>query len=187
MPTPVAHSLAGGIIYFLQLREIPKSWKYFIAGIFFFIVYSNLPDLDFLPGIWYGSLNKYHHGITHSIFFLLCVALLTGIAAKYIFHMSFWKIAGISFVLTELHLFMDYMTGDTFEPYGVMLFWPFSHTYYISPLSFFPAFPKRSCLMDLLELVNMKAYLYEIGVMLPPFLLVLIYRYKKCRRDTYKK
>jgi len=146
------------------------------------IFYSNLPDLDFLPGIWCGSMNKYHHGFTHSICFLFCVALLTGIAAKYMFHMSFWKIAGISFLLLELHLFMDYMTGDTKEPYGVMLFWPFSHAYYISPLSFFPAFPKRSCLMDLLNLVNMKAYLYEIGVMLPPFLVVLLYRYKMYRK-----
>lgn len=182
MPTPIAHSLAGGIIYFLQLRKIPKAWKYFIVGILFFIFYSNLPDLDFLLGIWYGNINKYHHGFTHSIFFLFCVALLTGIAAKYVFSMSFWRIIGISFLLLELHLFMDYVTGDTREPYGVMLFWPFSHKYYIFPISFFPAFPKRTCLMDLLKPVNMKAYLYEIGVMFPPFLLVLIYKYKKYRK-----
>jgi membrane-bound metal-dependent hydrolase YbcI (DUF457 family) len=181
VPTPVAHSLAGGIIYFLQPRNIPKSWKYFLAGILFFIFYSNLPDLDFLPGIWCGSMNKYHHGFTHSICFLLCVALLTGIAGKYTFRMSFWRVVMVSFLLLELHLFMDYMTGDNKAPYGVMLFWPFSHTYYISPLSLFPAFPQRTCLMDLFKLVNMKAYVYEIEVMLPLFLLALIYRYKKYR------
>jgi inner membrane protein len=179
VPTPIAHSLAGGIIYFWQLKNIPNNWRYFITGILFFIAYSNLPDLDFVPGIWCGSLNKYHHGLTHSISFLLGVALLTGMAAKYIFDLSFWRVAGISFFLLELHLFMDYVTGDTKEPYGVMLFWPFSQTYYISPLSLFPAFPKRTCLMDLLNVVNIKAYLYEIEVMLPPFLLVLLYKYKK--------
>lgn len=172
MPSPIGHSLAGGIIYVISVKQVAKTWKSLLGGILFCLIYSNLPDIDFLPGIIVGSLNKYHHVITHSLFFSVVLALLTGFIAGR-------KAGWLSFILLGIHIIMDYFTADTSFPYGMTIFWPFSNTYFISPISIFLAYKKRAEVMDIINPVNMGGYIYELFLLLPVLILVI---YLKRRR-----
>lgn len=171
MPTPIAHSLVGGIFYFIWKRKLPdRLWSIFL-GLLFCVTYSNLLDFDFMPGIIVGNLNRFHHGISHSIGFAVVIAFVTGLVSN-------WKTGAVSLILLLVHLFMDFSTGDTSAPYGIMFFWPFSSTYYISPISIFPAFPKRASVADVVNPLNLKAYIYELILLGPLFIVIGFIRLK---------
>lgn len=156
MPSPIGHTLMGGVIYATKGKK----------GLLFCLIYANLPDIDFLPGIILGSLNKYHHTFTHSLLFLAVLALLTGFIAGR-------KAGWLSFILLLSHIIMDYFTADTSIPYGMTIFWPFSNRYFISPISIFPAYKKRLEVMDIINPVNMGGYVYELLLLLPILILVI--------------
>lgn len=176
MPTPIAHSLVGGIFYFIWKRRLPNSLRPVFLGILFCVTYSNLLDFDFIPGIILGNLNRFHHGISHSIGFAVVIAFVTGLVSRFLLKRSFWRIGGVSLILLLVHLFMDFSTGDTSVPYGIMLFWPFSNRYYISPISIFPAFPKRASVADVVNPLNLKAYIYELILLGPLFIIISFIR-----------
>ena len=186
MPTPIAHSFIGVLTYLICLKKdieqaATKKWRNIFISLLFCLLYANILDMDFLPGIIIGDLNKYHHGFTHSLGFCLFLSFLTAGIAKIFFSKSFIKICLLSCILLIGHLLMDYFTGDTSYPYGVMFFWPFSNEYLISPISLFPAFPKRGGIMDLFNPVNIKAYTYEIVVLLPVLVVAIGLKWKHLR------
>lgn len=182
MPSPIGHTLMGSIVYFIANKKVTFKRGQFLAGFLFCLIYSNLPDLDFLPGIFIGSLNKFHHTATHSFVFAVITALLTGVIARYIFKKSFRRYAGLSFILLFMHIIMDYLTADTSIPYGAMIFWPFSRSYFISPVTIFPAYKKRAVIMDIINPANMAGYIQELLLLLP--FLVLFVFLRRGRRCT---
>lgn len=133
MPSPLAHALTGYIFY------DKKPFLFFEKGFSNFLFYlflANLPDIDFLPGFLIGEPNLYHHGLSHTLGAALFVALLFGT----IFHFwkeRFWSVTIVTFLAYYSHVLMDYFTQDLRPPFGVMLFWPFDSSFYISDLLIF--------------------------------------------------
>jgi membrane-bound metal-dependent hydrolase YbcI (DUF457 family) len=92
----------------------------FIAGVF-----AIAPDFDFI----YPPL---HRRMTHSI---VAVAVAT-IWAAFVAHRAKqerpWVIAMVCGVAYASHLALDWLGGDTKQPAGIQLLWPFSDEFFIS-------------------------------------------------------
>ncbi|HXD79359.1 MAG TPA: metal-dependent hydrolase, partial [Puia sp.] len=88
---------------------------------------NSLPDIDFVAAFWLDTSRDvcFHRGITHSILFVIVMALLLALPAR-----RFWRTTNMSFGRwaiffgTELavHIFID-----AFNNYGTGWFEPFSH------------------------------------------------------------
>jgi len=175
MPTPVGHSLMGGICY-----SGMKSGKFQWATFLLFVFLANLPDLDYLPGFFAGAPNKYHHAFTHSLGFSLLIGLAFGLFGKYVMHKNFGLSVLISGGLCLSHAVLDYFAADTSYPHGVPIFWPLSTQYFISPLHVFTDVYKGSnnalFWAALKEPHNWYAVLREILILVPIWGLVSIGR-----------
>lgn len=176
MPTPVGHTLMGGICY-----TGIKSGKFKGSTFLLFIFLANLPDLDYLPGIFIGAPNAYHHAFTHSLGFSLIVGIAFGLFAKHTMHQNFWLSFLIVGSLSFSHAVLDYFAADTSLPYGVPIFWPFLSDYFISPFTVFTDVYKgstnESFINGLKELHNWIAVLREILILLPIWGLVSLGRW----------
>ena len=130
MPTPVAHGLAGAILYTLARPQAPGRERVGFA----LAAFSGLAaDLDFLPGLLLGDPGRFHHGASHSVgaavLFGLVVAALAPTGCFGSYSQRAWMFAG----LYASHLLLDFFAVDTTPPYGEPLFWPFSREFYLSP------------------------------------------------------
>lgn len=184
MPSPVGHSLIG--LAFAAGRFAPRgSWRSIgrglwreRLGVFLVVAMANAPDVDYIPGILAGGLNQYHQLYTHTIGWALAISFAVWML---------WKSrrAGVGWVGWVLllaavvsHLLADYVTADAKEPYGIMIFWPFSNGFHTSPVSIFRGFLKRDW-GDIPSLYNAKAVLVELGWCLPLVLGVLLWKRRK--------
>ena len=172
MSTPVGHSVTGISICFLTCSYLPslqvgglrKGWKTLV----FCIVVACLPDIDFLPGIFVGNINYYHHRGTHSIFFALIVSLTVCAVVR--------KKAGLkwgllTFILILSHLAIDYIAIDTVAPFGMPLLWPFSGEYFCSEYAFLPIVVRGSSVLSVFNSHNLRTVIVELIVFLPVALL----------------
>lgn len=61
------------------------------------------------------------------------------------------------------HLLLDWLGGDGTAPLGIMALWPFTDTFFVSPLTLFPAICRQywsaACQVDLLQAVAWEALL----------------------------
>ena len=173
MCSPVGHSLAGYALYLACNKncKLIGDWKKII--LYFFA--ANAPDLDLIPGIFLGDANRFHHGISHtlgfSLLFALCMYMMPRFRTK--------KDFAIFFSLYFGHVVIDFLSGDTSSPFGVMLFWPFTQKYFISSFSLFSDI-HHLFLSDLFDLHNIRAIVREITIFSPLIvLLIAIGRIKK--------
>ena len=127
MATPLGHYLVGlSITQGLARDSAERKQGLWLA------VIACAPDLDVIPGFFVGRLGQFHHGISHSF------------AAAAIFSIFAWlffsrraRVISLSlsillFLLYASHVVLDFVTLDTGAPYGVPLFWPWSHDSYQS-------------------------------------------------------
>ena len=169
MPTPIAHSLLGlsvGLAYTLprgSWGDLARAARKKMGVLVFAVVVSNLPDMDYLPGLLSGYLNSYHHYYTHTVFWMVLMggglylcqrALMAGTTGR-----------DMAFIvsLLALHLLADWVTADGLAPYGMMLAWPWSDRFTLSPVSLFPKTEKLS-VADLFSAHNFRVALYETAV-----------------------
>ena len=82
-----------------------------------------LADIDFLLG---G-----HRGFTHSVAAALAAGVLMAIVDR---RPAVWLAAAAAY---GSHLLLDWLGTDTGAPIGIMVFWPFDHTFYLSPYHWF--------------------------------------------------
>jgi inner membrane protein len=163
LPSPIGHSLFGLVIFYLFKRQIMR-WNFLLLFLVIFI--SNLPDLDFLPGFFVGEPNRYHHGISHSLGFLM---ILTGLIY---FCVNFWDktkskiISGWFLLFSSFHVILDFFAVDTTLPFGEPMFWPIWNSYVISPFSIFIDIRRSNDINQffpsLFSLHNLKAVMIEI-------------------------
>jgi membrane-bound metal-dependent hydrolase YbcI (DUF457 family) len=115
-------------------------------------VVAQLPDLDFLPGIFAQDAGRFHRGPTHS---LVGAALAALVIAAIVRRISPWLLgrreqpgpAGLgfwvcyAFVLPVYlsHIALDMMSLDVVGNSGLRLFWPVTNAYVSTPLPL-PAF-----------------------------------------------
>jgi membrane-bound metal-dependent hydrolase YbcI (DUF457 family) len=136
MPSPIAHLTAGYAIYHLYKNKLPKSTYHFwqlpfqwllIAGL------SLLPDLDFLFGLVFGDIEKYHNNFSHSLLFGFLIALIFSSSAYWVYRSHFLMLFMVSLMSYDFHIIMDIFTGER----GVMLFWPIVQDRFSSPVKLF--------------------------------------------------
>lgn len=179
MPSPVAHSLIGFIVYYSLTNKGKINWK--IIGTY--VLVANLPDFDFIPGFILNSPNNFHRSFSHSIgmsiIFGLFLALISHFKAhpKNFIH-NFLLYGG----LYLSHIFLDLFSVDTSVPFGVQIFWPITHFFYISPFSLFLDIQRdissnTEFIYTLFNLHNFKTILIEVSIFLP--VIGSIYLYKK--------
>jgi len=174
VPTSVGHSLLGYILYliFRKNYKLIKNWK----AILFYLFIANAPDLDFIPGMCIGHANRFHHGITHTLGFSIFFALILCLVPKFRKKKNFI----IFFLLCFTHVIVDFLGADTRYPFGVMLFWPFTKKYFISPYSIFLGIHKTT-LRSLFDLHNFKAIALEVSIFLP-IIIVLRFILKRTKQ-----
>ena len=182
MPTPVGHSLMG-YIFFADRKRVNwnLNWKDFLL----FIFIANFPDLDLIPGYLTGNPNKFHHGVTHSIGFMLLVGLLFGAIYYLKKHKYFLRYFSIFSIVYLSHLVLDFFGKDTKAPFGEQLFWPLSQIYVLSPIAIFSDVHKASSsdvfIQSLMNWHNLKTIIIEIVILLP----ILIFIKMKSNRQKF--
>jgi inner membrane protein len=173
MPSPLGHSLMGYIIYRASARPMmTQQWKL----VMLYLLAANAPDLDFLPGLFVGDLGRYHHGPSHSIAF----AILFGFCAAAFFSRRMHAFL-IAFSLYLSHVLLDYLVQDPSLPFGVPLFWPVSHDYYMAPFAFYlpinyPVNFAEPVLSIVFSFHNFITLLTEVLFLLPVLIFVSWYK-----------
>ena len=157
-------------------------------GVFLLIIVSaNAADLDFVPGFLIGDINRYHHGISHSLgFALLYASLVCLILARCNPFSSRLVLFSHSALAYSSHLLADWLTKDQSAPFGIPLFWPISSSYQLSPVSLFtniehgPYGGSNSAVLDnIFSWHNVWAMTLETIIIGPIFAFLLWRRYRQ--------
>jgi inner membrane protein len=83
---------------------------------------SLLPDLDAIPGLLTGDLDRFHNNLTHSFMAGILAALAIGGIVHLKNRAGFAHWFSMALISYQLHVLMDFFSRGR----GVMLFWPFS-------------------------------------------------------------
>ena len=135
MPSPVGHALIGLTVANLVLKH--KLYRS-VLWLVFVLFAANAADLDFLPGWYLGDINRYHHGISHSVGMAFIFACGCAIFSRLITVQS-RLVFTVALVMYLSHLLGDYFGVDVVEPFGAPFLWPLSQDYYLAPAALFPA------------------------------------------------
>jgi membrane-bound metal-dependent hydrolase YbcI (DUF457 family) len=131
MPSPLAHSFCGFVLFRDTEKHLFRNQTYAASFIVFF---SNVPDYDYLIGIFKGDLMWGHRLITHTILFPLITGALIGMGAL-LLRKRFLPLFSLSAVLMGIHILLDYLSYD-FNPdngIGIPLFRPLSTDFFAFP------------------------------------------------------
>ena len=180
MSSPVGHSFAGYIIYVYSSRTLGVTD---IKALFLFILVSNAPDLDFIPGLLLGKPNLFHHGISHSIAIGIILAIFLSSLPKMYEIVNERQRFLIYSTLYCSHLFLDYISVDSRLPFGIPVFWPFSSEYFIISYPLLPPIIHgemtnagiRQFFSSIFSIQNLYAIFMELAVMLPIMLTVWMF------------
>ena len=128
--------------------------------ILFVIVIANLPDIDYVPGVLTGDINAYHHGYTHTLGWVFVVSCGLWLCRRAWVDTAGWTLFALVLAVMTSHLLADIVTADGSFPYGIMIFWPISDTYFISPLTVFWKLMKEEW-ADVFQFYNLIAVAVE--------------------------
>lgn len=137
MPSPVGHSLAGLCVYLVARNRFPAGQQSrFVIGS---IAVAILPDLDLIPVFLFDDAKSFHRQWTHSLAAAAAFGLLIGALARW------WSADGVFYGLWSgavyvSHVLLDFLLDDPTPPYGIQLLWPFSQSYFMSPIAPFRGF-----------------------------------------------
>ncbi|MBD3374897.1 hypothetical protein GF406_07685 [candidate division KSB1 bacterium] len=180
MPTPVGHTVAGMIV--------AKGGIHIHKGLLgIVLLFSLLPDFDFLIGFAVGDPNRYHHHFTHSFLFIVFCALIAALIVSHKSSLKFKNIFVYSCFAGFAHLGMDLLAVDTSAPYGAPVFWPFSSTYFIASVQPFADVHRDSntgtFFISLFNTHNLNTVVREIIILVPLWLGSLwIFRRKQIKK-----
>jgi inner membrane protein len=119
MPSPIGHTLAGCAVAFAFIPPgMPQAWEAWMLC----LISANLPDVDFIPGLFTGNPRAFHRGPSHSVMAALIAAGL-GASLLMWFSMPWLMRAELIFLAYGSHVALDYSTPGR----GVLLGWPFWH------------------------------------------------------------
>ncbi|MCB2187090.1 MAG: metal-dependent hydrolase [Deltaproteobacteria bacterium] len=168
MASPLGHALAGVAVGALVRGERPLwgRWLDWCA----FAGLAVLPDLDFLPGLLMGDLNRYHHGVSHTLAAALVVGLGLALAGRSRGQALRWGLAG--FAILASHLALDWLAVDNRPPLGIPLFWPLSGAYHQAAHPVFLDMKREAFTWAVIG-HDLKAAAWELCLLGPPTLLIL--------------
>lgn len=164
MASPVAHSLAGIIVYFTAHRR-PTAVS---RDLLWLILAANIADFDLIPSVLMGDHSLYHRTLSHSITGALLFAAIVYAVCRWREHSRPWRMTLLMFTAYLSQLVVDWLSFDTGPPAGIPLFWPFSHEHYIADPTVFLNIERDDMLSAPIILHNVKAVLLEIIVLGPP-------------------
>jgi len=172
MPTPIGHALggiaAGAFIVRRTTADVPVGARR-IPIVLLFALLGLLPDIDFLLG---G-----HRGVTHTVGATLAVGVLVAAVDR---RPAVWLAAAAAY---GSHVLLDWLGTDTVAPIGVMAFWPFDTTFYLSPYHWFLPVCRQYWLTDCWFRVA-RAIWWELLVLGPPALAGLLLARRSPTTDT---
>ena len=194
MSTPVGHTLAGLSICFLhgavchrfgKFEKVRKLCiRYSLKWLTFAAFLACAPDIDFVPGMFIGNINYFHHRGTHSLFFAvvlsLCIWFLMRI--KKMESSSGWGL--ISFLLIVFHLGIDYVTIDKTAPFGIPFLWPFSARYFYFQNAFLPETARGSSMASAFNVHNLRTILCELIIYMP-LTIISYFLYKAAKKNPH--
>ncbi len=185
MPSPVAHILAGGVLYLAGTSG--KQASRLILGAT--ILGSIAPDLDFLPGFLIGNPSAFHHGISHSSGFAFLFGILVFLVLRYFQYSDIAARAALMATLAYgFHAILDAVSvGEGAK--SVPLLWPFSpHDFGIN-IDLFGHFHHDGFADGIWSVVaweNLPALARELTVMGAPLLLLLLWRVRGDRSKSVR-
>ena len=179
MPTPVGHAL-GGLAVYAATGDKPLKKDLTFAAVC--VGASLFPDLDFAIGPLAGR--SYHHYFSHSLGFATLFGLGAYLIARASHRSKPLRDAGILFAIYLSHIFLDLLAKDTFPPFGVQLFWPFSEAFYKSPILIFDEV-WRGTLGKLFGLHNWLALAREVVILVPVGAVVWWWRNRSKHLDSH--
>jgi inner membrane protein len=138
MPSPIAHSVTGHVIYRFLCPGNTRSTVGFrgLQASLYAVIIANFADIDFIPQLLTDG--RFHRGPTHSLWFAVIFSALVGIGVNRISKRPFKPCLFYTLMLYSSHLLLDFFTAGG---KGMQLLWPFTDALYQSPISFFPAVP----------------------------------------------
>ena len=185
MASPFGHSLLGlAVGRAFGGEPVARSWPWWL----FCIAAANAPDLDFIPGLLLGDINRFHQGISHSIPAAVFFGGLAWLVARPR-SAAPMKIGMVGAGLYGSHLLMDFFSEDRRAPFGQPLLFPFFSEHFIAPWAIFGGvkhgIPGDDFLVffdDLISWHNAKAIGLETFILLPILLLSWLLRGNGWRR-----
>lgn len=188
MPTPVGHTIIGvalGCGYLMPRGRLAAGFQILWeqrALFFVILLMANLPDVDYIPGILKGQINAFHHEYTHTLGWIVAVAVASWLLWRRAERVG-WTVFAVLFAALASHLIADFFSDDGNPPYGILALWPFTDRFYISPVSIFWSLRKATW-NDVFQWYNVRAALYEALILAPVVVGILIYkRFMKTRND----
>ena len=170
MPSPIGHVLAGvAAAWTADLVPGHRTWRtapnsasfYRRAGNGLTLVCAALgpaPDLDLLF--------MRHRTATHSIGAVIFVGLFAAALAANA-RRPIARVALMCAAAYATHLLLDWLGADTFKPYGLQAFWPFSASWYISGFTIFRQTARLQFLTPPIIQQNVIAVAQEIVILGP--------------------
>lgn len=128
MASPIGHSIIGLAMAEAGDRRSNRRW-YLLA-----VVAVNFADLDFLPGLLVGDINRFHRSITHSLLAALIFGLTVALIARLLMAPAV-RAGLLAAGLYVSHLLLDFLSGNPSEASGQPLLWPFLNSDVMSPWS----------------------------------------------------
>jgi LexA-binding, inner membrane-associated putative hydrolase len=185
MCTPIGHSLFGVFLWAAMILPARRSLHYLWRwtrrqweGLLLAVLMANLCDLDYLPGLFTGELNAWHHMYTHSIGWIILAGVGTCLVWKGLNPATEEKYLVLLLAALVSHLVLDWFTEDGSAPFGILAGWPFTLERTLSPVAIFPKASKNT-LADLWQLANLKPVLVELALMGTLLLVVLLGKTRK--------
>ncbi len=155
MPSPVGHALAGlAVVYsgdIVRRRPSPTRLIALCAGL------AMLPDADLLVP---GTHRTATHSVTAACLTFIVAAVVTGQVTR-------WWTATLTALAYATHLLLDWLGADNFPPYGIQLWWPWSHRWFISNLDVFRQTARRDFLTPPIIRQNTIAVAQELAILVP--------------------
>ena len=171
MPSPLGH-LLGGVAAAWTADLVPgdRRWRtaprtaswYRRAGDGLTAICAALAVLADLDLSLQG-----HRTITHSVTAAVIVAIVAAGVTKWVTERSVVRVASMCAGAYLTHLLFDWMAADTFYPYGIQLFWPFSGSWHISGWDVFLQTERYRVLGAAAMAKNVAAAVGEIAVLVP--------------------
>jgi membrane-bound metal-dependent hydrolase YbcI (DUF457 family) len=168
MPSPVGHALAAVAVGCLVQRTMAGG---VLRGreLVLFGALGVAPDLDLLVGM--------HSGPTHGVGVAVLAASVAWLPLDLVSTSSERRRLAVACALAYAsHILLDWLGTDSSSPIGIMALWPFSQAYFESSLHVFPAVSRRISQPALFWSQNLRALLWEVGVLVPIVAAVIVSR-----------
>ena len=140
MPSPIGHALAGvAAAWTVDLFPGDRVWRTAPASASWFKRAGNgltlscaalgaAPDLDLL----FSTHRTGTHSLAAVVFVGLIAAVLAANAGRPVARVALMCASAYA-----THLLLDWLGADTYPPFGIQAFWPFSHEWFISGTDLF--------------------------------------------------